>query len=161
MPKTLLLTTFCVLLIASSMTAQAQEHGSHEDAASAILERERTALNQWSGGNPAGFATVAADDITYFDDIGAMNRIEGKPAVEAYLKSLEGKVPPHSYELINPSVQVYGDVGILTLQYQGTLPDGTMAPLWKATSVYRMIDGEWMMTHANWSLVKEAPSAPE
>jgi ketosteroid isomerase-like protein len=96
----------------------------------------------------------AADDITYFDDIGAHRRVDGIEAVRDYLASLEGEIPPHEYELLDPKVQIYGDTGVLTMRYQATMADGQPGPPWKATSVYRRTAGEWRMVHAHWSLVK-------
>lgn len=34
------------------------------------------------------------------------------------------------------------------------IPEGESASDWKTTSVYRCVDGEWLLAHANWSLVK-------
>lgn len=125
-------------------------------AEQAILAQERRALDQWSAGKPAGYAQVQAEDVTYFDDIGALRRVDGLPAVKKYLKSLEGKIPPHRYEVVDPKVQVYGDVGILTFRYEPSGEDGSPLPPWKATSVYRRIGDEWRTVHAHWSMIKES-----
>jgi ketosteroid isomerase-like protein len=144
-----------ILLSTTPVLAQIDNESSANEAFEAILAQERKALDRWSSGDPLGYLEVDADDVTYFDDIGASSRIDGKGEMQAYLEMLVGKVPPHSYEIIDPKVQVYGDVGILTLHYQGMLEDGTPAPVWKATSVYRLADEEWRIVHAHWSLVKE------
>ena len=91
--------------------------------------------------------------MTYFDDIAAASRVDGLEAWRTYLASLE--VPPHSYEIIDPKVQVYGDVGVLTLHYHGLGPDGEVLSRWKATSVYRYEAGDWRTVHAHWSMIKE------
>jgi ketosteroid isomerase-like protein len=96
-----------------------------------------------------------AEDITYFDDIGAQSRIDGSEAMRTYLASLEGKISPHTYEIVHPEVQLYGDIGILTFQYHPSTVDGTPLPKWKATSVYRYSEGKWRMVHANWSVIKQ------
>lgn len=150
--------TILALILLSTTTALAQPDTglSADKALEAILAQERRALDQWSSGNPLGYLEIDADDVTYFDDIQASQRIDGKGEMKTYLESLAGKVPPHRYEIVDPKVQLYGDVGILTLHYQGTLEDGTPLPLWKATSVYRMAGDEWQIVHAHWSLVKAA-----
>jgi ketosteroid isomerase-like protein len=125
-----------------------------EDAEKAILSAEREALTRWSAGDPVGYVKSAAADITYFDDIGAQLRVEGRDAVRAYLSTLEGQIPEHAFELVNPRVQVYGDVGVVTLRYQPSIR-GEPGPPWKATTVYRQLRGEWQMVHAHWSLAKE------
>ncbi|MDH3456967.1 MAG: nuclear transport factor 2 family protein [Gemmatimonadota bacterium] len=126
---------------------------SHEQA---ILAQERRALDRWAAGNPLGYMDIDADDVTYFDDIGAHSRVDGIAALRDYFASLEGKIPPHRYELVDPKVQIYGDTGILTLRYEPSSTDGEPMPPWKATSVYRQTAGEWRIVHAHWSMVKES-----
>jgi ketosteroid isomerase-like protein len=126
-----------------------------ETAEQAILTEERRALDRWAEGNPLGFVAAGAEDITYFDDIAAHRRIDGLAAMRSYAESLRGKIPPHRYELVDPKVQVYGDVGILTLRYHPFESDGNAMTRWKATSVYRRTDGGWRIVHAHWSMVKE------
>lgn len=127
----------------------------HDDAEQAVLAQERRALDRWAQGDALGYVDVHAADVTYFDDIGAHARLDGRDATRDYLASLEGKIKPHRYELLDPKVQVYGDTAILTLRYQADPIDGTSLPPWKATSVYRLSDGEWRIVHAHWSVVKE------
>lgn len=122
----------------------------------AVLARERSALDEWAAGRTTRFADVDADDATYFDDIGAHRRVDGRDAIRRYLTSLEGKVPPHRYEVVDPKVQVYGDVAVLTLRYHPSDDDGNPLQAWRASSVYRRADGEWHRVHAHWSMVKEA-----
>jgi len=122
----------------------------------AILARERWGLDHWAAGRPLRLAENFADDATYFDDIAAHRRIDGLDAMRAYLGTLEGQIPSHRYEMVDPKVQVYGDVGILTLRYEGSTADGEPLTTWKATSVYRNTGGEWRIVHAHWSIVKES-----
>ncbi len=128
----------------------------HENVEQTIIALERQALDQWAEGNPLGFLVNFADDVTYFDDIAAQTRIDGLEAMRNYVATtLEGNIPPHKYELVNPKVQVYGDIAILTLQYHGSMANGDKDPPWKATSVYRWNEDKWRIVHAHWSLVKE------
>jgi len=122
----------------------------------AILGQECRALDQWASGNPLGYVDIDADDVTYFDDIGAHSRIDGLDTLRTYLAGLIGKIPPHKYELVDPRVQVYGDVAILTLRYQPSDTDGNPLTAWKATSVYRRSATDWRIVHAHWSTVKES-----
>ena len=94
--------------------------------------------------------------MTYFDDIGAHQRIDGIAAMLNYAAALEGKIPAHRYDVVDPKVQVYGDVGIVTLRYEPSAPDGSPLQRWKATVVYRRAGGEWCVVHAHWSMVKES-----
>ncbi len=120
----------------------------------AILAHERRALDCWSAGDPPGYAAVAADDVTYFDDIGAHERIDGCSALQEYLTTLQGQIPVHTYTMANPSVQLFEDVGVLTYTYVPSMPDGAPGTPWKATTVYHRVDEDWRLVHAHWSLVK-------
>lgn len=126
------------------------------DDQAAILASERRALDRWSQGDPKGYIAEYASDVTYFDEIGAHQRVDGLAAVRGYFASLEGKVPPHRYEIVNPKVQTYGDIGVLTLRYEPFAPDGKPLQRWKATMVYRRDGGTWRVVHAHWSMMKES-----
>jgi ketosteroid isomerase-like protein len=128
----------------------------HDQDERAILAQERRALERWSQGQPLGYVDIQAEDSTYFDDIGAQRRLDGIDAVRSYLASLEGKIPPHRYEVADPKVQIYGDTAILTLRYEPSTGDGSSLPPWKATSVYRRTGGAWRIVHAHRSVVKES-----
>jgi len=111
-------------------------------------------MDRWASGDPLGFSKNFADDATYFDDIAAQVRIDSLIEVQSYFKSLAGKIPPHTYEIVDPRVQVYDKIAIVTLRYHSSI-DGEQAPPWKATDVYRLTNGEWQIVHAHWSVVKE------
>jgi ketosteroid isomerase-like protein len=119
----------------------------------AVLAKERARLDQWSSGKLSAYAQSSTEDVSYFDDIGAHERLDGLPALLSYLSALEGQVPAHDYEMVDPRVQVYGDVAIVTLRYHPSL-NGEALTRWKATSVYRNADDDWEMVHAHWSLLK-------
>jgi len=127
----------------------------HESVKKELLELERSALDRWSSGNPRAYAQSAADDVTYFDDIGAKNRVAGKDAVLEYLDSLKEHIPPHRYEMGDPMVQLFGDVGIVSFLYLPSTLDGQAGTPWRASSVYARMDGEWRMVHAHWAMMKD------
>jgi hypothetical protein len=120
-----------------------------------LLGLERAALDRWSGGDPMGYAMSAADDITYFDDIGAKEGVFGVESARAYLKSLAEVLPPHHYEMVGAHVQVYGDTGVLSFQYHPSTEEGAGTP-WRASTVYVRQGDEWRMVHAHWTMMKEA-----
>ncbi len=124
------------------------------DAEEAILTRERRALDRWSAGNPLGYVEGCADDVSYFDDIGAHRRIDGGEALRAYTSSLEGRIPAHTCTIVDPRVQLFRDVGVLTYTYVPVLEDGKASTSWKATIVYHLSDRVWRLVHAHWSTVK-------
>lgn len=120
-----------------------------------ILAQERRALDRWCQGDPLGYTEIYADDVTYFDDIGAQERVDGIGGMREYMDSLRGKIPPHRYEIVRPRVQVYGDVAILTLRYSTRSADGRPLTPWKATSVYRRTGEGWRIVHAHWSIAED------
>lgn len=148
-----LLMLICYLGIFASCNLK-KESPKQENIEETILSLERQALDNWSKGDPMGFSKNFAVDATYFDDIGAQMRLDSIDELNNYFRSLDGQIPAHKYELVNPKVQVYGDIAILTLQYHATSLNNEPAPPWKTTSVYRLKEGMWQVVHANWSLVK-------
>jgi hypothetical protein len=123
-------------------------------AAEEILAAECDALDRWSKGDAVGYFASGAQEVTYFDDIGAQTRIDGAAALQEYGRSLEGKIPPHRYELVAPLVQLYGGLGILSLGYRAFSVDGSPLTPWKATIVYRREGTAWLRVHAHWSIAK-------
>ncbi len=120
-----------------------------------LLGLERAALDRWSGGDPRGYAMAAADDITYFDDIGAKEGVFGAESARAYLTSLEEVLPPHRYEMVRPHVQVYGDTAIVSFRYDPSTEEGEQGTPWRASTVYVRQSDEWRMVHAHWAMMKE------
>lgn len=153
--NTLKITKILILGILGVFVSCTYSETNHEEIKQTIMSLEHQALNEWSKGNPAGFPKNFADDATYFDDIGAHNRLAGMEEITAYFQSLEGKITPHKYETVNPKVQFYGDIVILTFRYNSRNDNNEPGPPWKATSIYRLNDNNWQVVHANWSLIKE------
>jgi hypothetical protein len=120
-----------------------------------LLELERSALDRWSGGDPAGYGQWAAEEVTYFDDMGARKRVAGKDALLGYLDSLKEHMPPHRYEMGDPLVQIFGDMGIVSFLYLPSTLDGQAGTPWRASTVYALIDGKWQMVHAHWAMMKD------
>jgi hypothetical protein len=122
-----------------------------------VLEKEKEALNSWAEGSILGYTKYFDEDVTYIDDIGAQERIDGLEAMRLYATRLDSMnmIPKHRYEMINPKVQLSKDVAILTYQYHPYRPDGTAGTKWKATSVYRSKQNDWKIIHAHWSMIKQ------
>lgn len=123
------------------------------DTSEIILSHKREALENWSNGNPSGYFIHASGDLTYFDDIGAQNRMEGLESITSYAKTLEEIIPKHKYEMVNPKVQVYGDMAILSYHYHPFTLEGEPSTKWRSSVVYSNING-WKMVHAHWTMEK-------
>ena len=123
-----------------------------QEPADLIIAREKEALDRWKTGDTFGFIDIASDDITYFDP-SLEKRCDGIKMFRDHLASFNGTFSFPSYELLNPNVQLYGDVGILTFNFVGTLNSGKKDS-WNTTEVYRLIDGEWKLVSSHWSQPK-------
>jgi len=125
----------------------------HEEA---ILAQAHSDLDCWSQGDTEGYGQSAAEDVTFFNNSPANARIDGIQAFRELLTSLKGQIPPHSYKIVDPKVQVYGKVGIFTLQYHAFLPDGEVLARGRGTCVYHQTGEVWEMVHLHWSVLEEA-----
>ncbi len=139
-----------LLSITLPLTVQAQD-----EVESAILALEKEALENWSNLNPAGYAIHFAENATYLDDIGAQDRVEGLENISNYLETLKAVLKVHKYEIQKPKFQVYDDMVIFSFHYHNYIPDMGAGTPWKASVIYREMDGNWKVVHANWSMIKK------
>lgn len=125
-----------------------------EESKTAILEKIEMANDKWADGDPMGFVEVAANDVTWMDDLAAQFPVSGKDALSAYLENFKGQIPAHEHVLSDFAFQFYDDIVIVTYRYTGTF-DGVPANPWKVTAVYKYEDGDWLSVHENWTVVKK------
>lgn len=151
MSLTAILTTISLFLLLCEGCSET----THQNAEQEIIALERSALDKWSQGNTLGYIDISADEVTWFDFMrGAQPRIEGLEAVRNYLEPFSGQIPPHTYDIVNPKVQIYGHTAVLTFHWKGSTTDGIALGGWKVTSVYHRTNGKWRMVHAHWSIVQ-------
>lgn len=97
-----------------------------------------------------------ADDYTQFSPPYPI-LLEGKDVVMRLSEvGQTSSVEFVSAEMVNPKVQVYGDVAVLTYNFIGQTrdSDGVVEPsLAKSTRVYVRQGGEWKLVHANFASV--------
>ena len=95
---------------------------------------------------------ILADDYTEFNS-DFSTRLDGKTVNLKYTEAFNlGSIKIIAAEMLNPKVQVYGDVAILSYNYAGIIQDhdGKITPVKaKSTRVYVKMDGKWMLVHAN------------
>lgn len=117
------------------------------------LARAQWAAQDAKKPSAEAYATVA-DDYTEFN--GAMpTLVKGKDLNVRFADAvaMDGSSGLIS-EMLNPNVQFYGDVAILTYNYAGFTKDkdGKVEPnLAKSTRVYARKSGKWMLVHANFA----------
>jgi ketosteroid isomerase-like protein len=128
------------------------EHTKQEEA---ILKQVHIDMDYWSRGDTVGYGKSAAEDVTFFNNSPAGARIDGIQAFRELLESWKGQIPPHKYEIVNPKVQAYGNVGIFTMQYHAFLPDDVLLKA-RGTCVYRQAGDSWELVHEHFSNFDEA-----
>ena len=114
---------------------------------------------QWAAetADPGNFTEIyknTADECTVFNGNYA-TRLDGKTVI-MNLSEPNGKAPGRTVasEMLNPKVQVYGDVAILTYNFAGVVKnkDGELKPSRaKSTRVYAKQGGKWKLVHANFA----------
>jgi ketosteroid isomerase-like protein len=120
--------------------------------AESILQLERGALERWCKGDPDGFLEISAPDVVYFDPF-LDDRIDGLGALTRYYDGIRGKVSVVRHEIVNPRVQIAGDVGVLTFRFvsYGGSEDSYR---WNCTEVYRRDAGQWRIIQTHWSFTQ-------
>jgi len=120
-----------------------------EDVAKTILAMEEAALDRWGKGDPSGFLEISDSEMTYFDPF-LNHRLDGIEALRGYYQP--GVVRIDRYGLIDPKVQLVGEVAILTFSYVSY--SGTERYPWNCTEVYRRRDGRWRIVSTHWSFTQ-------
>jgi ketosteroid isomerase-like protein len=132
------------------------------DVAQEIIAIERAALDRWEKGDMSGYFALYGEEVTYFD-WGTERRIDGHDALRAQLGPFDGKFTIDRIVMVNPKVQVYGDVAILSYNAidHGSEMMGTKSPPGAAniTSVFARPGERWRMVHAHYSHTKAVAPA--
>jgi len=105
--------------------------------------------------NMAGMNKYLSEDYTEFNPTYS-TRIDGKKlnVTLSEITSMNGGTILAA-EMLNPKIQVYGDVAILSYNYAGIGKDyeGKINNIKaKSTRVYVKMNGEWKLVHANFAL---------
>jgi ketosteroid isomerase-like protein len=131
-----------------------------EDVAATIVGLERGALDRWGKGNPMGFVEIAAPQITYFDP-DLERRVDGIEAFTELMEGIKGKIFMDGYELLNPTVEIVGEMAVLSFNYTswGETEGEPWRSNWNSTEAYRKTDGTWRLVHSHWSRTKPESGA--
>ncbi len=137
----------------STIYAQANTNQQTTDEIINIVKAQWAAEMADPGNVTEQFKNIA-DDYTEFNP-DYSTRLEGK-AIAMKLAEAFSKDPGRNMaaEMLNPKVQVYGDVAILSYNYAGIFKnkDGEMEPdRAKSTRVYVKQDGKWKLVHDNFA----------
>jgi len=118
------------------------------NAAETIMELERAALERWGRGDPEGFLEISAPDLSYFDPF-IERRLDGLAALRPMYDQIRGKIHIDRFEIIEPRVQVAGDVAVLTFRFKSYGGAGSID--WNTTEVYQRDQAGWRIIHTHWA----------
>lgn len=137
---------------AAALCSMAAAEDSNAQTARELLALERQAMDGWAKGNPDPLLAISDPDITYFH-IMTDKRLDGLPAVRALYEGFRGTPLFDSYDIVDPKVQVSGDVAVLT--YIFVRRNGEATSRWNATQVYQKKKEGWRVIHSHWSMTKQ------
>lgn len=124
---------------------------SNEKITETLIALESAALRRWGNGDPSGFLEICAADVVYFDPY-LEKRIDGLEALTRYYESFRGQVRFDRFELLDPCVQVVGELAVLTFNYASHV--GDKVTCWNCTEVYRWSDDNWKIIQTHWSYTR-------
>lgn len=116
-----------------------------------ILSMERAALDRWGKGDPDGFLEISDPEVVYFDPF-LEKRLDGIGALKALYDGIRGQVHIDRYEIVDPKVQVSGDMAVLTFNFVSWT--GSDVHRWNTTEVYQRKDSRWRIIHTHWAFTK-------
>jgi hypothetical protein len=121
---------------------------SEAEVARQLLALERQAMDGWMKGNPDSDLARSDSTIVYIHPA-AEKRLEGLPALTELFDKYRGTPLFDSYEIVDPKVQVSGDVAVLTFTFE--CRNGTVTSRYDSSEVYRHRKEGWRVIHAHWS----------
>jgi len=135
----------------SALFAQAPVPSAEDDVIALTYKIWQSEMNN----DMAGMNKYLSDDYTEFNSTYS-TRVDGRKlnVILSEAASMNGE-KILAAEMLNPKVQVYGNVAILSYNYAGVSMNkdnemnNTKA---KSTRVYAKINGEWKLVHANFAL---------
>lgn len=141
-----------VALVATPALAQSNQQVA--DQVIALAKAQWAA--EMANASPAEILKDVADEYTEFS-ADYPTRLDGK-AIQMRMSEAYSTAAarPVAAEMVNPKVQVYGNVAILSYNYVGLMrnADGEVSPsLAKSTRVYANQGGAWKLVHANFAPV--------
>lgn len=117
-----------------------------------IIALEKQALEDWNNGNPDRFIELSSDEVVYIDPA-FESKLEGKKALENYYDSIRGKIMLDNYQMIDPVVQLFPGIAVLTYHYQ-VHRNGITFKM-NCSEVYKSEESnQWKIVNTHWSFVK-------
>jgi ketosteroid isomerase-like protein len=146
------LSSLIVLLAACASMQTRPATDAERDVSGTILTRLQAVAERFYNKDPLAYTELLAEDVTYFAPI-TPGRVEGREAVRALFAPFQGKLSVPRFEILNPKLQLHGDIGIFTYNLNEYGTDGAAVTRWNSTEVYRRFGGKWQAVHAHWSQI--------
>lgn len=142
-------------------SSESSDAGSEAAVLEELLGQVQAALDPYYGqSDPSAYVARFANKMTYFD-VWSNGKIEDAAAKD-HLMSFAGQIPPFSFEIVNPRVDLFEDAAVLTFNVDVVDPAaGETFAIWNTTEVHRRTDDGWELVHAHWSFAVPPPEAPE
>ena len=146
-----------ILIAAATAVTGGSTQATQSAGGSDVIATERAALERWAKGDPGGFLSIYAPEVTYFSP-SEERRVDGLQAMTALLTPIRGKISIDRFEMLNSKVQRHGDVAVLTYQVVNyrRQPDGSerVTTRWNSTAVFQRIGGSWRTIHSHFSYTR-------
>jgi ketosteroid isomerase-like protein len=130
----------------------------NESITKSIVEAERQALERWRQGDPDGFLDMIADDYTYFDPT-LNKRVDDYEGIREIYESVRGLIYFDGFDIIDPEIQVNGEIAVLTFNFRSYRSHGDSATQdssgWHTTEVFRQIGDDWRLISTHWSFTQQ------
>jgi ketosteroid isomerase-like protein len=136
----------CAVVAAFGGTLAAAD--SEADVARQLLAVERQAMDGWLKGSPDADLARSDSAVVYIHPA-AEKRLEGLPALTELFEKYRGRALFDSYDLVDPKVQVSGDVAVLTFILECRM--GTTVYRYDSSEVWQHKKEGWRVIHAHWS----------
>ena len=137
---------FAVLASSDTAPTAADEAAALEE----LLAQEQAVLDFYFAESDSStyVGMYAADDVTYIDP--SSGGVLANQAAKEYLLSFTGLIPPFTYEITDPSVNLSGDTAVFTFNVN-MFSDGEPVGVWNTTEIHQRAGDGWEMIHAHWS----------
>lgn len=124
-----------------------------------LLAQERAALDPYYGeSDPSTYVAMYANQVTAFDPW-SNGKLEDTAAKD-HLMGFAGVIPPATYEIVNPRVDLWGDVAIFTFNVDLSDLAGEAFAVWNTTQVHHRVGDDWELVHSHWSFATPPPEEP-
>ena len=132
------------------------------DIASEVIALERAALDRWGAGDPAGYAEIFDDGMTYFDPFQERRLDDHEP--RELMRSVTGQIRVDRYDMQGANVQCFGEVALLSfnlVSYRTDEGRERAISSWNSTEAYRRTPEGWRIFHSHWSYIRPTDSSSE